>query len=76
MLIFHFCIVGVEDQDNFHGKALGDKGKVAVELMKSSITSDGPHGLMGPQPVQDDAPAVDLSVKLSEPPNYKMGEKV
>ena len=31
---------------------------------------------MRPQPVTDDAPAVDLAVKLSEPPNYKIGDKV
>ena len=73
--ITNFCMTGVEDELNFHGKALGEKGKAAVELMKSSITSDGPHGL-GPQPVEDAAPVVDLSVKLSEPPNYKKGEKV
>jgi len=68
-------VAGVEDLENYHGKALGDKGKAAVELLKSSLTSDGPHGL-GPQPVVDDAPVVDLSVRLSEPPSYKIGEKV
>ena len=70
-----FDFTGVEDLENYHGKALGEKGKAAVELLKSSLTSDGPHGL-GPQPVVDDAPAVDLSVQLSEPPSYKIGEKV
>ena len=61
--------------ENYHGKALGDKGKEAVELIKSSLSSDTLSGL-GPQPVVDDAPSVDLSVKLSEPPNYAIGEKV
>lgn len=70
-----FIFVGVEDEENFHGKALGQKGKDAVELMKASITSSEPHNL-GPQPVTDDAPAVCLDVKLSEPPNYKIGDKV
>ena len=69
------CTVGVEDLENYHGKALGDKGKAAVELIKSSLSSDTLNGL-GPQPVVDDAPSVDLSVKLSEPPNYTIGEKV
>ncbi|KAJ7377928.1 hypothetical protein OS493_025823 [Desmophyllum pertusum] len=67
-------VPGVEDELNFHGKALGDKGKAAVELMKNSIS--GTLNGLGPQPVIDDAPAVDLTVKLSEPPNYKMGDKV
>lgn len=69
-----FFITGVEDEENYHGKALGDKGKKAVELIKASISSSE-HSL-GPQPVTDDAPAVSLAVKLSEPPNYKIGDKV
>ena len=44
-------------------------------MIKDSIVSSEPHGL-GPQPVTDDAPAVCLDVKLSEPPNYKVGDKV
>ena len=74
--VFNFHIIGVEDQDNFHGKALGDKGKAAVEILKSKITTEGPHGL-GPQPVDDVVAKVDLSgVKLSSPPSYTIGEKV
>ena len=61
--------------DNFHGKALGDRGKAAVELMKSLLTFHVAHGL-APQPVIDDVMPVNLCVKLSEPPNYTIGEKV
>ena len=71
------CFVGVEDLENYHGKALGDKGKAAVEKLKEGLSNDK-HNL-GPQPVVDDAPAVDLSpgtIKLSEPPSYKIGDKV
>ncbi|CAH3177338.1 unnamed protein product [Porites lobata] len=70
-------VEGVEDLENYHGKALGDKGKAAVEKLKEGL-SDDKHNL-GPQPVVDDAPAVDLSpgtIKLSEPPSYKIGDKV
>ena len=63
--------------DNFHGKALGDKGRAAVEILKKTITSNGPNSL-GPQPVIDDSvTTIDLSdVKLSSPPSYTVGEKV
>ena len=61
--------------ENFHGKALGDKGKAAVELLKKSMSNSGPHDLR-PQPVTDTVPAVELDAKLSEPPNYKVGQKV
>ena len=45
-----------------------------MELIKKSIVNDSLS--LRPQPVTDDAPAVDLTVKLSEPPNYKEGDKV
>jgi len=43
-------------------------------LIKKSIVDDSLS--LRPQPVTDDAPAVDLTVKLSEPPNYKIRDKV
>ena len=45
-----------------------------MELIKEKIVNDSLS--LRPQPVTDDAPAVDLTVKLSEPPNYKVGDKV
>ena len=71
------CFVGIEDLEDYHHKALVDKGKAAVEKLKEGLANDK-HNL-GPQPVVDDAPTVDLSVgtiKLSEPPSYKIGDKV
>lgn len=73
-LRFHLFIIGVEDLEGYHGKALGEKGKAAVELIKKSIVNDSLS--LRPQPVTDDVPAVDLTVKLSDPPNYKIGDKV
>lgn len=76
-LIFrlHLSIVGVEDLDGYHGKALGDKGKKAVEEIKKLIANEA-LPLRPPSVIDDDAPTVDLTVKLSEPPNYKTGDKV
>ena len=71
------CFVGVEDLEDYHGKALVDKGKAAVEKLKEGLVNDKHN--VGPQPVVDDAPAVDLSpgtIKQSEPPSYKIGDKV
>ena len=68
-------INGIEDEENWHGKALGDKAAKAIEEIKSRIQNDGPHGL-GPQPVTDDAPSVCFNAKLNEPPNYTLGQKV
>ena len=45
-----------------------------MELIKKLIANDSLS--LRPQPVTDDAPVVDLTVKLSEPPNYKIGDKV
>ena len=66
---------GVEDEENWHGKALGDKAASVIAEIKSRIQHKGDHGL-GPQPVISDAPAITCSVKLSEPPNYTKGQKV
>ena len=74
--LFSICFVGIEDLEDYHGKALVE-GKAAVEKLKEGLVNDK-HNL-GPQPVVDDAPAVDLSpgtIKLSEPPSYKIGDKV
>ena len=68
-------IGGIEDEENWHGKALGDKAAKAIEEIKSRIQNHGAHGL-GPQPVTDDAPSVSLNAKLNEPPNYTLGQKV
>lgn len=66
----------VEDLDNWHGKPLGKKAGLALEAVKKMITQPGPHGL-SPLPIQDDAPKVSFpKVTLSEPPKYKIGDKV
>lgn len=67
---------GVEDLLDWHGKPLGAKEEEALKAVNALIQNYGPHGIK-PQPMTDDAPKVDITqVKLSEPPNYKLGEKV
>lgn len=66
----------VEDLENWHGKALGDQAAAAVAACEKRIVEKGPHGI-APKPITDDAPAFNIpTIKLSEPPNYKLGDKV
>lgn len=68
-------IPGIEDEENWHGKPLKDRAEAALAIIKSQISDDGPHKL-GPQTVIDDAPPFKpVAIKLSEPPNYTLGEK-
>ena len=68
-----FC-AGIEDQDNWHGKALGDKGSPALEALKASITNNTTITPLSPEV---SAPAINVSnIQLSEPPSYENGQKV
>lgn len=64
----------IEDKLDWHGKPLGAKAEDSIKAVQALIKNPGPHGIK-PIPFTDDAPKVDLTVKLSEPPNYKLGEK-
>ncbi len=67
---------GVEDLENWHGKALGAQAEAAIAACNALIVNKGPHGVK-PKPIVDDAPNFTLpKVCLNEPPNYKLGEKV
>ena len=68
-------VTEIEDQLDWHGKPLGSKADESLALVKSRIKNHGPHGIK-PKEFPRDAPKVDLNVKLSSPPNYKLGEKV
>lgn len=66
---------GVEDQENWHGKALGAKTDEALDACKKALAN--PNIKLVPKMFTDNAPVVDISqVKLSAPPNYKLGDKV
>jgi len=65
----------IEDEMNWHGKALGGKSEEVVEHLKKMLTTpDFKPEIKAPVV---DAPAVDITnIKLSEPPNYKKGDKL
>lgn len=66
-------IEGIEDELNWHGKPTGETGLAKLE---AQIQNKGGLKSCIPSPVQD-APAVNITnVKLSSPPDYKLGDKV
>lgn len=66
----------IEDSDKWHGKPLGAKAESVIKHLQGQIFNAGPHTL-SPQPIVDDAPKVDITnIKLSKPPEYKLGESV
>ena len=69
---------GIEDQMNWHGKALGDRSGPAIEAIEALMVDKNVSGeKVNMQVVTDDAGVVDTSpVKLSEAPNYPDGVKV
>jgi len=64
----------IEDRDNWHGKPLGDKAPEVIGALRARITTT--NFTIKPNPPLVTVPAVDLSIRLSEPPNYKLGEQV
>ena len=67
---------GIEDEDNWHGKALGDKSTNVVKALKEKMSNKGPHGLT-PNPPEVKASVANVSnIKLSEAPKYSMGQQV
>ena len=60
---------------NWHGKPLGAKSDEVLASLREIITNNGPVGLSAEEPTEE-CPTVSMSVKLSEPPSYKEGEKV
>ena len=67
----------IEDLENWHGKPLGDKTDQVVEHLHSLLKNPNNLLLQPQKPSKDDAPKVDISnIKLSTPPNYKLGQSV
>jgi transketolase len=71
----YYChIVGIEDQDNWHGKPLGSKSDEAISHIEAEIKSSEK---LAPQSPESVVAPVDISnITLSEPPAYKLGESV
>lgn len=67
---------GIENEMNWHGKPLSAKAEETLKVIKEQMSNQGNWGLR-PQPITTTVPAVDLTnIKLSEPPNYKIGQQV
>lgn len=67
----------IENLDNWHGKPLGDQSEKVIQHLKSQIVNNGPPSIHPQKPLKDDAPKVNISnIKLSSPPNYKLGEMI
>lgn len=65
----------MEDKMNWHGKALGAKSAEVIEHLKTKLSSPTFEAEVKAPVV--DAPEVDITnIKLSEPPNYKKGDKL
>jgi len=66
----------IEDQEGWHGKALGSDSARVIEHLKGLIKNKGPNQLLPSKPLAE-VPAVNISnLKLSEPPSYKNGDSV
>ena len=73
----HYCtILDVEDQENWHGKPLGGKADAALAAIRSLISDPGPYKVTRPEVIEDAKYITPEVIKLSEPPNYKLGDKV
>lgn len=65
----------IEDRDNWHGKPLGDKAEEVINALNQRISTKN-FTIKAPVPSVN-VPTVDLkAVRLSEPPNYKLGETI
>ncbi|XP_054740789.1 transketolase-like protein 2 [Anastrepha obliqua] len=67
----------IEDLDNWHGKPLGDKANEVIKHLEGLIVNSNATIPPKSPSKSKPAPVVDITnVKLSSPPNYKMGEQV
>lgn len=67
---------GIEDEDNWHGKPLGNAAADVTNYLTSLIKSST-HSMRLSKPIKNDAPPVNITnIKLSTEPEYQLGEKV
>lgn len=66
--------VGIEDQENWHGKPLGQSSDSILKALESQVSPTVPKFQLNS--IEDTVPQVDLRVHLSDPPQYTIGEKV
>ncbi|KAE8752288.1 hypothetical protein FOCC_FOCC001081 [Frankliniella occidentalis] len=66
----------IEDKEKWHGTVLGAKTDAVIAHVQKQIKNTGAALLKPQKPLKDDAPAVNLAVKLSSPPAYKLGDAI
>jgi transketolase len=77
ILMNEYLVIGfpnIEDKEKWHGAPLGDKADEVIKAISQRIKSNSTSIQIKPPTIN--VPAVKLDVKLSEPPKYKLGEKV
>ncbi|XP_059058717.1 transketolase-like protein 2 [Achroia grisella] len=66
---------GIEDLENWHGKALGAEGEKIIKHLQSLIKNN--TVTLKPKPPTAEAPKVHIGdITLSSPPSYKPGDQV
>lgn len=67
----------IEDADNWHGKPLGEHADAVIKHLSGLVQNKGPLQIAPQKPLKDDAVPVHIAnVRLSTPPEYKLGEQV
>jgi transketolase len=73
-----YLVIGfpnIEDKEKWHGTPLGDKAEEVIKAITQRIKSNSISIPIKPPTIN--VPVVKLEdVRLSEPPKYKLGEKV
>lgn len=67
---------GIENLENWHGKALGDKSEAQVKHLQSLIKNPSSEPIKPLAPLTTVAPVNITNVHLSEPPSYTLGQQV
>lgn len=67
---------GIENLENWHGKALGDKSEAQVKHLQSLIKDPSAEHIKPLAPLSTVAPVNISNVHLSEPPSYTLGQQV
>lgn len=69
-------LAGIEDMDNWHGKPIGSKADDYIALIEKQMVNLGPHGIVHGLPSTGLAEIPFGNLHLSDPPSYKLGEKI
>lgn len=67
---------GIEDVENWHGKPLGAQSERVLKHLKSLVKNNGQLNFTIQKPKDDVKPVNISNIKLSSPPNYKIGDSL